>query len=782
MVYRKFNAPNVEYNEIDRSQYGLINDGAAVGTMTFFTGFADEGDDYSAKYSRSLQDFVLTYGYPTNEAERYFYNAAQEVFSHGGRVITSKIPYDNDSKDKLAFTVFQAKKNSLSTYLNLFSESEDLSDTFASIDPSITSYFELESLDKDQLTNYLSSIFIDVDYSGLMRIDQYDDILVGKERIPENTICIVDIVRNKYSKDVSMKNLQINETDRFLGYVPVIVSPMNALYYQRILSSESFPNPASNFQTIYNAGNIISTSIYDSQASAVVRMNVVDEMSALQDFYLPISADDIDSESVSKSAGSMFPAINFLEENVLDRTYMKQIGLVVFKMAYNPSSKKIDFNPVEAFIGSLDKREVDPITGRKLFIDEIVNSQSEIVNFFSNFNFEKYEKTIETEEGKKQTVLMNSEFKQASTIFIKNQTVTSLGFFDSQCAKYISTKTINDSLDLILENCKDPYTVLMDIVCDAGVSNIAQYMATNLSTLFYEPEYDSPEDYVLNQDTVSAWRNVLKKFDDFVKYQRKDCIFLADGPRTLCLAGNQKIIRKSAPKNTITKNLIPKIRYMTGLNSSYSAGYCDWFQCVDTTSQSYFWCPPSIKATGVYLYTDRYANTWDAPAGDNRGRIADAYDVAFDPTVEEAEKFYEHQWNYAISQPLVGITLEGQKTFQVNKTALDRVNVRRLCLAIKKGIRELARWFKYEAINDYIMDRFREQLNEFLQRIQSKDGVSEYYLKLDHENNTDETIDRNELHVTIAIRPIKTAEFIIINSIIVNQSADLEEVTQSVLS
>ena len=109
MVYRKFNAPNVEYNEIDRSQYGLINDGAAVGTMTFFTGFADEGDDYSAKYSRSLQDFVLTYGYPTNEAERYFYNAAQEVFSHGGRVITSKIPYDNDSKDKLAFTVFQAK-------------------------------------------------------------------------------------------------------------------------------------------------------------------------------------------------------------------------------------------------------------------------------------------------------------------------------------------------------------------------------------------------------------------------------------------------------------------------------------------------------------------------------------------------------------------------------------------------------------------------------------------------------------------------------------------------
>ena len=81
MIYRKFNAPNVEYNEIDRSQYGVINDGAAVGTMTFIAGFADRGDDYDAKYSRSFPDFIRSYGYPTYEAERYFFNAAKEVFA-----------------------------------------------------------------------------------------------------------------------------------------------------------------------------------------------------------------------------------------------------------------------------------------------------------------------------------------------------------------------------------------------------------------------------------------------------------------------------------------------------------------------------------------------------------------------------------------------------------------------------------------------------------------------------------------------------------------------------
>ena len=252
--------------------------------------------------------------------------------------------------------------------------------------------------------------------------------------------------------------------------------------------------------------------------------------------------------------------------------------------------------------------------------------------------------------------------------------------------------------------------------------------------------------------------------------------------RPLCLVGNEKIVRKSAPRNTIENTLVPKIRYMLSPNSSYSAGYCNWFMCVDDTSQSYFWCPPSIKAVGVYLYTDRYSNVWDAPAGDNRGKIAGAYDIAFNPTVEEAQSFYEQQWNYAMSYPIAGIVLEGQKTFQTDRTALDRVNVRRLCLGIKKGIKEIARWFKYEGITPLLLTRFRDQLNEFLQKVQLNNGISEYFIKLDEDNNTVETIERNEIHASIAIRPVKTAEFIIINAIVVNQSADLEEVTQSVLA
>jgi len=754
MVYRKYNAPNVEYNEIDRSQYGLINDGAAVGTMTFATGFADKGDDYEIQYFRSLQDFVNAYGYPTNEAERYFYATAQEVFSQGGRIRAAKIPYDNDSKDKLSFTIYKTKNSHCEISAN-----EQLSDVIGNLDPTITSYFELDSMDNEEFHDYLSSLGEVVDGSGLLTYEQFDKFLVGKLKPKQNTILIVNTVRNRYSKDARIRDILSSETESYLGYVPVIVTPLNAMYYQNLLndSLSGTCNVVKDFQTITNTNPAIN--------------NLPALSSIYSDFAQPLSSCETESESVSKTAASMFPPINFIEENLLDRTFLKQIGIVVFKMVVDPSNdNKINFNPVEAFVGSLDKKAVDETTGKKLFIDDIVNNQSEFIQLFSNFDFKNPESPYRT------------HFDEASTILISNQKVTSLGFFTSQCFKFITPETIESSLDLILDKAKDPFSYPMDIVCDAGVSNIAQYMKSRADkTAYYEPEYDEDGDFVLEFWSVSEWKKILKKFDDFVKYQRKDCIFVADGHRALCLSGNEKIVRKYAPQNTIKKNLIPKIRYMTGLNSSYSAGYCDWFMCLDTISQSYFWCPPSIKATGIYLYTDRYANPWDAPAGDNRGRIQDAYDLAFSPTIEEAESFYEHQWNYSISFPISGIVLEGQKTFQVEKTALDRVNVRRLCLFIKKSICEIARWFKYEKITDRTLAQLRGEFQELLQRIQDKDGISEFYLKLDRENNTDETIDRNEIHATIAIRPIKTAEFIIINSIIVNQSADLEEVTQSVL-
>jgi hypothetical protein len=108
--------------------------------------------------------------------------------------------------------------------------------------------------------------------------------------------------------------------------------------------------------------------------------------------------------------------------------------------------------------------------------------------------------------------------------------------------------------------------------------------------------------------------------------------------------------------------IISNIRKMTVLDSSYSAGYSNWFFCPDFRTGEYFWCPPSIKVAGVYTYNDAYGHPWSAPAGHTRGVVRNAADISFNPYRDEAGDIYNQAWNYAVSYPLDGIIIEGQKT------------------------------------------------------------------------------------------------------------------------
>ena len=98
---------------------------------------------------------------------------------------------------------------------------------------------------------------------------------------------------------------------------------------------------------------------------------------------------------------------------------------------------------------------------------------------------------------------------------------------------------------------------------------------------------------------VKMWRTVEQKLDNFCKNVRKDCMFVADGLRPLVLQGQKKIIRDSKPTNTLDKDVLPYLKCLAGLTTSYGAGYMDWFEQADDYTGDFFWCPPSIKATGV---------------------------------------------------------------------------------------------------------------------------------------------------------------------------------------
>jgi len=343
-------------------------------------------------------------------------------------------------------------------------------------------------------------------------------------------------------------------------------------------------------------------------------------------------------------------------------------------------------------------------------------------------------------------------------------------------------------LDRIFRNNQDPNKIDIDIICDAGVSNIGQFIAStgeNTEGSFKDEDKEGYFDLdsqksslfrIESRGDVQVWANILKRYDDFAKNVRKDCVFIADGPRQMVLDGQVKKLRKTRPTSTFVNTIVPKIRFISNvINSSYSAGYLNWFQIRDSFSGRYFWIPPSVKAMGIYMRTDRYSNFWEAPAGMNRGVVQDAIDASFSPTVEEAGYLYTNSWNYAISYPIEGIVLEGQRTFQTNRTALDRINVRRLLLGLEKVTRNFARQFNYEGNTQWLRMRFKDILDRYFDEVKSGGGLNDFLVVCDERNNTIQTIENNELHIQIYVKPIKTIEFIILNFVCTNQSANIEE-------
>lgn len=776
MAVRTINSPGIQISEINSTKENTASqqtDYSIVDTVSLVTGFADKGEDYTAKWINSIGTFVSEYGYPKNEPEKYFYNAAAEVLNRGALLVTAKLPYNNYQKSYYAKTVYNIGQIQ---YIKTLDKS-DPANYLSSLDDNLTSFVEI-TVDKENKNQ-----------SNLNRItnEQLDNYKTNQFNSP-NKIIIVDITKSRYdtatvntvetitnSKDGSTLSTFSNEC---LGIIPVIVSPANALIFQNILQLDNDTvNPKNDRELtqILQNFNCISGFTPNVSLNSSVRLSAYDFNKVKDMLSIPMESmvdNKSITESISKIATNYFPTINKLYNDHFDGQYLKHIGVVVFK-AYTDKANNnyITLTPVESFTGSLLRNAKDSITKKSIFIDNIVNSQSQYINLFSTAN---------------QSVINN-----ASLVYIKNQNASSLGFYNKECSKIINyKKSIVEPLTMIFDKLHDRNIVDIDIVCDAGVSNIAQFVVQKADLI--DEDYDDDDtkqyDFTYNPnigdadwkldssiESSSAWLAILKKFDNFVGNIRKDCLFLADGLRTLCLEGNEKKVRKTSPNNSVEKSILPNIRKLSGLNSTYSAGYCNWFLIQDAYSGDAIWCPPSIKAMGVMLYTDTYYNKWDAPAGLNRGFLNNVYDVGFNPSNEEAGTIYSNSWNYAISYPTFGIILEGQKTFQLQKTALDRINVRRLMLHIEKSVVSVAKYFLYEQNSEYLRQKFVDMIKPILEDAKNGNGISEYYIKCDEQNNPGVVQNNNTLVCDIAVRPIRTLEYIIISFNCTQQETTITE-------
>ena len=198
-------------------------------------------------------------------------------------------------------------------------------------------------------------------------------------------------------------------------------------------------------------------------------------------------------------------------------------------------------------------------------------------------------------------------------------------------------------------------------------------------------------------------------------------------------------------------------------DTSYGAAYWPWVQTIDPDTARQVWVPASTLIPGIYAFNDRVAAPWFAPAGQNRGIMSTAVRAERYLTQGNRDTLYENKINGIVTFPNTGVTVFGQKTLQKKKTALDRINVRRLLIELKNFISQVADTLVFEQNNVTTRNNFLSQVNPYLNSVQNQQGLTEFRVVMDESNNTPTTIDNNQLIGQIFLQPVRSAEFIILD-------------------
>ena len=205
---------------------------------------------------------------------------------------------------------------------------------------------------------------------------------------------------------------------------------------------------------------------------------------------------------------------------------------------------------------------------------------------------------------------------------------------------------------------------------------------------------------------------------------------------------------------------------VSNLDTNYAAAYYPWVKVLDDSINLPVWVPPSVVIPGVISQNDRVAHEWFAPAGLNRGGLTNVLEAKTRLTHAERDLLYEDRVNPIASFPGQGVVVFGQKTLQAKPSALDRINVRRLLIRLKKFIASSSRYLVFENNTVATRNRFLNIVNPYLESVQSNQGLTAFRVVMDDSNNTPDVIDRNQLVGQIFIQPARAVEFIVLDFVV----------------
>ena len=247
---------------------------------------------------------------------------------------------------------------------------------------------------------------------------------------------------------------------------------------------------------------------------------------------------------------------------------------------------------------------------------------------------------------------------------------------------------------------------------------------------------------------------------------RKDCVAVASPDRAACVS------TPTTSEVTTTTDTYTK--------STYAVIDNNYLKVFDKYNDQYIKIPAASSTAGVMAATDLVAAPWFSPAGSRRGNYLGVTDITFQPTKTDRDTLYKAGVNPIANIPGEGIILFGDKTNASRPTAFDRINVRRLFLAIERAIETAAKNVMFEFNDEFTRAEFVNIVEPFLREVQGRRGITDFRVVCDETNNPAAIVDANEFVASIFVKPARSVNYVTLNFVAVRTGVDFEEVTGTV--
>ena len=786
---RTIQSPGVEIKEIDQSLRPVL----PVGTNVLVTGFADRGPTDEVIQVTSQSEFEQIYGTPTTPAERYFYHTVRPLFQSPANIQTYRLPYGGNKGTGfgnkygvLAYPTSAVDISSERTYGRVLSTfSQEVSGVMYLLGK--PTHFELTQ-------------------------EQYFDILQKKDFSfsDTSTSTIANSSQLANAGLLVLNKAQTTIDNKFQGF------------YISTLDNTNL-NPATDFDGVLTVETIAASAERTTNYTTIPGARLDFSLSSVTDNSTITFGQDDDSVSEVMENLSKFDISN----DEFDDT----VSLGVFRLRqspFSPDTIKLDFVLSESYVGSFDyHRQIQSQDGgipNSFYIDTREDQSPNITvltnEFISHENGDTY---LDINGKPTNKVRFTSTKFSTDALATTNTTILSslygattnqdanvlsatmqdafdtigasdslfpLGAYGTSNPKSKDLGSIPQKLDRLFDTVENVDLFDIDLTVDGGlttINSVAQFLErTNQGNYFDDTVSVSAIEGFYTSDIINNltndakdfradWNAVFQRFSEFAEKRRKDHMFVADLPRPIFVQGTNFLTLDDPNKNFSLNVLKPIQAFTSVVNTSYATTYSQWARVYDSYLDDQFYAPFSGFAAAAMANTDSNFQPWFAPAGFTRGVVTGVNDLALYPKQKQRDQLYKISVNPVAFFPGEGFVIFGQKTLLKKPSAFDRINVRRLFLNLEKATRQTVKFFIFEPNTLLTRTRVLNTLNPIFENAKNTEGVYDYLLVCDERNNTPSVIDQNELIVDIYLKPVRAAEFILVNFYATKTGTDFNE-------